>query len=103
MWFGDAKDGSTTGLHHDYHDNVYMLLRGRKIFRIYSPDAITQGLNTNGVIDGINNNNTVVVLSNGLICYDCHKLMMTTTTSSCSKGGYSVREDGARVEDVVSC
>ncbi|EER05448.1 conserved hypothetical protein [Perkinsus marinus ATCC 50983] len=30
MWFGDAKDG-------------------RKIFRIYSPDAITQGLNTNGV------------------------------------------------------
>ncbi|KAF4714517.1 inositol hexakisphosphate kinase 3, partial [Perkinsus olseni] len=89
MWFGHAKDGSTTGLHHDYHDNVYMLLRGRKVFRIYSPDAIAKGLDTNGVAAL---NDTVVVLPNGLICYDCRPL---------SGGGYSVREDGARQADVV--
>lgn len=29
--------GSTSGLHHDYHDNLYVLLRGLKTFRLYSP------------------------------------------------------------------
>ncbi len=29
--------GSSTGLHHDYHDNLYILLRGKKRFRLYPP------------------------------------------------------------------
>ena len=29
--------GASSGLHHDYHDNLYMSLRGSKHFRLYSP------------------------------------------------------------------
>lgn len=31
--------GSSTGLHMDYHCNLYVLLRGRKRFRLYPPSA----------------------------------------------------------------
>lgn len=31
--------GVSSGLHHDYHDNFYLLLRGRKRFRLFSPDC----------------------------------------------------------------
>jgi hypothetical protein len=31
--------GSCSGLHHDFHDNFYLLLQGRKEIRLYSPDA----------------------------------------------------------------
>jgi len=37
---GNAKDGSSTGLHHDYHDNLYVLLRGVKQFRLFTPADI---------------------------------------------------------------
>ncbi len=37
LWIGNAKDGASSGLHHDYHDNLYIVLRGRKRFRLYSP------------------------------------------------------------------
>ena len=37
IWFGNAKGGSSTGLHHDFHDNLYVLLRGRKRFRCFCP------------------------------------------------------------------
>ncbi|RQM29130.1 hypothetical protein B5M09_006953 [Aphanomyces astaci] len=35
-----STEGSTSGLHHDYHDNLYILLRGRKRFRLYSPGDV---------------------------------------------------------------
>jgi len=28
MWFGSSSNSSSSGLHHDYHDNLYLLLRG---------------------------------------------------------------------------
>jgi hypothetical protein len=39
MWLGNSsnKDGMSSGLHHDYHDNLYIVLKGRKRFRLYSP------------------------------------------------------------------
>lgn len=37
IWMGNNKEGSSSGLHHDYHDNLYILLRGKKRFRLYSP------------------------------------------------------------------
>ena len=47
LWFGNSEDGSSSGLHHDFHDNLYILIRGEKKFRLYSPgDALnmyTQG------------------------------------------------------------
>lgn len=37
MWIGNSKEGSSSGLHHDYHDNLYIVLKGKKRFRLYSP------------------------------------------------------------------
>ncbi|CAM9284058.1 unnamed protein product [Pylaiella littoralis] len=38
LWMGHAKGGgSSSGLHHDFHDNLYVLLRGKKTFRLFSP------------------------------------------------------------------
>jgi len=37
LWMGNSKEGSSSGLHHDYHDNFYVLLRGYKRFNIFPP------------------------------------------------------------------
>ncbi|KAG6619982.1 putative ion channel [Phytophthora cinnamomi] len=37
MWMGNNEHGSPTGLNHDHHDNLYILMRGKKRFRLYSP------------------------------------------------------------------
>uniref|UniRef100_A0A7S1XRY0 JmjC domain-containing protein n=1 Tax=Phaeomonas parva TaxID=124430 RepID=A0A7S1XRY0_9STRA len=37
LWMGRSRDGASSGLHHDYHDNLYLLLRGRKCFDLFSP------------------------------------------------------------------
>ena len=60
LWQGLAKDGSSSGLHHDYHDNLYMLLRGRKRFRLFAPSAVPH-MKTAGI--------PARVHSNGLIVY----------------------------------
>ena len=38
IWMGSARDGSSSGCHHDFHDNLYFLIRGTKTFRLRSPD-----------------------------------------------------------------
>lgn len=59
LWMGYANKAHS-GLHHDFHDNFYVLLAGRKQFRLYSPaDAPFMGL------QGENPK----VLFNGLISY----------------------------------
>eukprot|EP00929_Paragymnodinium_shiwhaense_P010181 TRINITY_DN114719_c0_g1_i1.p1 TRINITY_DN114719_c0_g1~~TRINITY_DN114719_c0_g1_i1.p1 ORF type:complete len:513 (+),score=58.83 TRINITY_DN114719_c0_g1_i1:93-1541(+) len=40
IWFGRTADGSSSGLHHDFHDNIYAVLRGGKEFRLFSPRCI---------------------------------------------------------------
>jgi hypothetical protein len=37
LWVGASRDGASSGLHHDFHDNFYCLLRGKKRFRLLSP------------------------------------------------------------------
>ncbi|KAG7361775.1 cupin-like domain containing protein [Nitzschia inconspicua] len=39
LWMGSSEDGASSGLHHDYHDNFYLLLQGTKRFRLFSPDC----------------------------------------------------------------
>lgn len=42
LWMGNSRDGASSGLHHDYHDNLYFVIRGTKRFHLFSPnDAIT--------------------------------------------------------------
>lgn len=37
LWLGASQDGTSSGLHHDFHDNLYVLLAGRKHFRLFAP------------------------------------------------------------------
>ena len=60
LWMGNSAQGSSSGLHHDYHDNLYVLLSGRKRFRLYSP-ADTQHMYLRGDV--------TLVHENGRICY----------------------------------
>ena len=56
LWMGNSTRPSTSGLHHDYHDNLYILLRGKKTFYLYSYDDI-DGLYPTGEV---------------LFCYSSH-------------------------------
>jgi hypothetical protein len=40
LWIGSShvsENGASSGLHHDYHDNLYLLLKGHKKFRLFPP------------------------------------------------------------------
>ena len=81
LWVGaTGKENSKTcsGLHHDAHDNFYMLKQGRKQFILFSPRDV-QSMYLNGQVKRVH--------SNGLIEY--------SNSSSC------VRSDGAHMADVA--
>ena len=76
VWIGNSKLGSSSHLHHDFHDNLYLLLNGRKRFTIAPPcDAAAMSLR--GSITKIH--------ENGLINY----------------GGTLTRSDGAPIDAVI--
>ncbi len=79
-WIGCSEDGTSSGYHHDYHDNFYFLISGEKQFRLASPLYASER-----PTHGCKKNNNVLVHPNGLISYV----------------GDSVREDGARRVDVL--
>ncbi|THW26261.1 Clavaminate synthase-like protein [Aureobasidium pullulans] len=60
IWLGKSKAGTSSGLHHDFHDNLYVLLKGRKRFVLYPPSAVHH-LDTYGKVKKIH--------TNGLIAY----------------------------------
>ncbi|KAI8916394.1 cupin-like domain-containing protein [Gorgonomyces haynaldii] len=75
LWMGYSESGTATGLHHDFHDNLYMLLKGKKTFDLFAPaDAHLMGLHS-----------ISQVFQNGLIEY---------------KDNRRIREDGAYLDDV---
>lgn len=55
LWMGCSGAGSSSGLHHDFHDNLYVLLRGRKRFRLYPPSAAS-AMYTHGQVSKIHDN-----------------------------------------------
>ncbi|ETO08784.1 hypothetical protein RFI_28604 [Reticulomyxa filosa] len=67
------KTGTQSKLHHDFHDNIYLVIRGEKTFTLFPPHCVHQ-LYVNGEISQ--------VYDNGLICYK-------------NDWGVQVREDGA--------
>ena len=60
LWQGLTKEGTSSGLHHDYHDNLYVLIRGHKRFRLFPPSAASH-MRTSG--------QQVKIHPNGLIVY----------------------------------
>jgi hypothetical protein len=37
LWMGSSDQPTSSGLHHDFHDNLYILLRGQKTLVLYPP------------------------------------------------------------------
>ncbi|KAH9922387.1 cupin-like domain-containing protein [Fomitopsis serialis] len=61
LWLGKSKDGTSSGLHHDFHDNLYCLLKGRKRFVLYPPQE-HENLYPHGTVHTLH--------QNGVIAYD---------------------------------
>lgn len=61
LWLGQSRNGASSGLHHDFHDNLYILLKGRKRFVLYPPKC-AKHLRPYG--------NVEKVYKNGLIVYE---------------------------------
>ncbi|KAG9618441.1 Clavaminate synthase-like protein, partial [Aureobasidium melanogenum] len=59
IWLGKTKSGTSSGLHHDFHDNLYILLKGRKRFVLYPPSAVHH-LDTYGKPKKIHPNGLIV-------------------------------------------
>ncbi|WFD34146.1 hypothetical protein MCUN1_000982 [Malassezia cuniculi] len=59
LWLGRSKEGRTTGLHHDFHDNLYMLLRGEKRFVLFPPSA-HEYLHVRGAVQEVHENGLIV-------------------------------------------
>ena len=58
LWMGGNSAGTTSGLHHDFHDNLYLVLRGTKQFLLFSPaDALK--MQTRGKIDKVHRNGLI--------------------------------------------
>mmetsp|Transcript_9372 Transcript_9372/g.26765 ORF Transcript_9372/g.26765 Transcript_9372/m.26765 type:complete len:633 (+) Transcript_9372:184-2082(+) len=69
LWMGCSPKGSSSGLHHDFHDNLYVLLRGSKKFRMYSPDQAGR-MYTNGQLRLVHPNGRIVYAGDGDIRAD---------------------------------
>jgi Cupin-like domain len=63
--------GASSGLHHDFHDNLYVLLRGCKRFRLYPPTAV-QRMYTYGQVRQLYSNGRIVY--EGQVKTPCAKL-----------------------------
>ena len=62
VWIGHSLNGSSSKLHHDYHDNFYFVFRGNKCFEILPPKC-ANSLYLNG------NDEIFKIYENGLIAY----------------------------------
>ncbi|KAI9209803.1 cupin-like domain-containing protein [Polychytrium aggregatum] len=80
LWIGATSNsnskGSSSGLHHDYADNLYVLCKGKKRFTLFSPKDAEHLLLVG---------KSPFVHPNGLISYD----------------GAAIRADGANLVDVA--
>lgn len=65
LWMGctsTTNQGSSSRLHHDFHDNIYHMLQGRKTFLLYPPSTATC-MYTKGTICHIHPNGRIVYTS----------------------------------------
>lgn len=59
LWLGNSAAGTTSGLHHDFHDNLYLLLRGQKRFVLFPPSAHAH-LHVRGDVTAVHKNGLIV-------------------------------------------
>lgn len=58
LWYGRSQQWTTSGLHHDYHDNLYIMVIGQKQITLISP-AFAHHLYTVGKIATIHPNGRI--------------------------------------------
>jgi len=58
LWMGHSRSGTSSGLHHDFHDNLYILIRGKKKFKLFSP-ADAAFMYTAGQISHVHENGRI--------------------------------------------
>ncbi|KAI8799652.1 cupin-like domain-containing protein [Cladochytrium replicatum] len=84
LWMGcgpPESEGMSSGLHHDFADNLYVLLRGRKRFTMFSPkDAVKMEMHgkiakvhQNGLIAYENDNAAKIPRADGAFPHDVAK------------------------------
>ena len=61
LWLGSCSKNTSSGLHHDFHDNFYFLIQGKKEFTLFPP-FLANSLYLHGNVRQIH--------SNGLIEYE---------------------------------
>lgn len=69
LWAGCAPAGASSGLHHDFHDNLYILLRGRKRFRLFPPDLAGR-MHTHGRVARLHASGRLVYEGQGAVLAD---------------------------------
>ena len=62
LWLGSSVSEISSGLHHDYHDNLYILLKGKKRIRLFPPTAASS-MYTYGELGKVYNNGRIVYKS----------------------------------------
>jgi hypothetical protein len=92
LWIGQTSttatsgfSSSSSGLHHDYHDNLYCLLEGQKTFQIAPPASVRQ-LPVKGTLHTLHDN--------GRIVYH-EQLGLVHDKNSKTKSMTMIRPDGA--------
>ena len=73
FWAGCAHEGASSGLHHDFHDNLYVLLQGKKRFRLFPPSSI-EGMYTVG--------KHIKVYPNGRVMYETQEDVLADGSSA---------------------
>jgi len=58
IWIGKSTKQTSSGLHHDFHDNLYILLKGKKVIDLYPPDSVYK-LYTYGEVVKVYKNGTI--------------------------------------------
>ncbi|BDA43071.1 probable bifunctional peptidase and (3S)-lysyl hydroxylase Jmjd7 at N-terminal half [Coccomyxa sp. Obi] len=69
LWMGCAPNGASSGLHHDFHDNLYVLLHGRKRFALFPP-SLAKRMYTSGRIRLVHPNGRIVYEGRGDVMAD---------------------------------
>ncbi|CRG96270.1 cupin-like protein, putative [Plasmodium gallinaceum] len=105
IWLGNNEDKNLkTFLHHDYHDNIYVLLKGKKIFRIYSPN-FAYDLKTNGNINRIYNNGLITyspfIRSDGSHYFDVYKKKIDKVYSDINTMNEHLNKENNLIEDKI--
>ena len=94
LWLGSSSVPTTSGLHHDYHDNLYILLRGIKLITLISPKE-TENLYTVGKL--------LRVHPNGRINYEGQSTLADGSNESAiqaSKASLEIENANKKLEEV---